>query len=216
MIKKEYRITYEAAFKEVLSKAAKGYYDEAALPSYTHRNKLMAWLFWKRVDTAFSLAGNLQSKTVFDFGCGGGVTFKYLSQHHCRLTGCDDSYFDLAADMCEKLGVKAAVSRDLFTISNTTFDLIFALDALEHVENLDAITDKLMGLSHHGTKIILSGPTENLFYKAGRLLAGFSGHYHHRNIYDIERRFREKGLRNIKTRNLYPPIPLFRVSSWRK
>jgi len=214
MMDKSYRKTYEVAFKEALNNSANSYYDEAALPSYTHKNRLMAWLFWKRIDTALSLAGDLQDRSVFDFGCGGGVTFKYLSQKQCQLTVCDDSYYDLAAAMCKKLDVNAMVCRDLFTITDMTFDVIFALDVLEHVDDIDAILDKLVALSHHGTIFILSGPTENLFYKAGRLLAGFSGHYHVRNIYDIEKQFRSKGLREIRVKSLYLPIPLFRVSSW--
>ncbi len=62
---------------------------------------------------------------------------------------------------------------------------------------------------------MVSGPTENVLYKAGRLLAGFSGEYHVTNIYDIEGKFREMGLEREALKVLYPPVPLFRISRWK-
>jgi hypothetical protein len=69
-------------------------------------------------------------------------------------------------------------------------------------------------LSHPKTRIIISGPTENFFYKCGRFLAGFSGHYHHRSIYHVEEAMKVAGFSLDHIRRLYPPIPLFRISSW--
>lgn len=207
---------YNEAFREILETAPQGIYDESALPSYTHRNKLMSWLFWKRIDTALLMAGEMRNKYVLDFGCGGGVIFKYLSRQNCRIVGCDNQSKSLAEEISRRFGAHAEVYEDLYQIERRPFDTIFALDVLEHIEDLYPIIEKFKELSDEKTKLIVSGPTENIIYRAGRLLAGFSGHYHVKNIYDIEKALEEDNFKCIGIRTLYPPCPLFRISSWHK
>lgn len=216
MIDLSYKQDYTDIFREFLNKESHGCYDEAALPSYTHNNRVMAWLFWKRIHVALSMAGDLENQSVLDFGCGGGVTFRYLSEHGCRITGCESQFDEMAMEVCRALNIKAEIYRDLFEISETKFDCIFALDVLEHIKDDDKYIDKLIDLAHDKTTIIVSGPTENLLYKAGRRLAGFSGDYHVRNIYYIEQKFRDKGLERNALKRLYYPFTLFRISSWSK
>lgn len=216
MIDGAYRKSYESVFREVLARAPEGYYDEVALPSYTHANPFMSWLFWRRVDVALSMAGDLRGASVLDFGCGGGVTFRYLSGQNCRISGCDSHSYQLAEEVCRRFGIAAEIYRDITDIKDRSFDYILALDVLEHVDALDVYIDRFLDLSHQGSEVIISGPTENLLYKLGRRLAGFSGHYHVRNIYDIERRFMGKPLTCRAARSLYFPAPLFRVSAWRR
>jgi len=205
----------EGIYSGLLQSAAAGEYDENALPSYTHPNRLMAWLFWKRIDVAVRLMGEISGKTVLDFGCGGAVTFKYLDQQHCRIIGCDENV-SLAQRVCDTLRVNAGLYQDLSKVSGHQFDFILALDVLEHIENSSALLENLKNLLEPGGKLILSGPTENFWYRVGRKLAGFSGHYHVKNIYQIEQEFAAKGFILEKVRTLYYPVPLFRVSRWAK
>ncbi|HAM50928.1 MAG TPA: hypothetical protein DCP92_09670 [Nitrospiraceae bacterium] len=214
MITRQYQKRYKEIFEEVLLAAPKGYFDESALPSYTHNNRLMSWLFWKRIEAALSLAGDLRNKSVLDFGCGGGVTFRYLAERQCEIVGCDNQFHQLAKDVCAKLGIVAHIHQDISEIRGRKFDVIFALDVLEHIEAPDHIIDKFLTLSHDKTAVVLSGPTENMFYRIGRRLAGFSGHYHLRNIYEIEKMLSAKKLKKKVMRNFYGPFPLFRISSW--
>jgi 2-polyprenyl-3-methyl-5-hydroxy-6-metoxy-1,4-benzoquinol methylase len=216
MLNKSYKREYNSIFKDLLTQFPSGFFDESALPSYTHNNTLMSWLFWKRVDTALSLAGDIQQRSVMDFGCGGGVLFKYFVERNCQITGCDDDAYDLVSEVIKRLDIKADLYNDLFKISGQTFDYIFALDVLEHIEELDRYLEKLLKLSHNSTVLIVSGPTEGAVYKLGRKFAGFSGHYHLGNIYEIESAIKKKGLIRTTMKNLYYPFPLFRVSSWRK
>jgi len=213
-IGKDYIKSYNRAFKELEKNLPEEFY-EAALPSYTHRNRLMAWLFWKRLDTALSLAGDLSGKSVLDFGCGSGVTFKYLNERGATVAGCDNRTAELARKISEMLGTEAELYDDLFKITGRKFDLILALDVLEHIEDLDPFIDRFRELSSQGAKVIVSGPTENLLYRFGRLLAGFSGDYHVTNIYDIEKRLSAVGLQREALKVLYPPVPLFRISRWK-
>jgi len=192
-----------------------GCFDEAALPSYTHSNRLMSWLFWNRIKTAMALAGDIQGVSVLDFGCGGGVTFLYLHKHNCLITGCENQFPELSEEVCRCLGIKASICKDVFGLEGK-FDTILALDVLEHVADLERIVIKLKELLSEDGQLIVSGPTENRLYKLGRRLAGFSGHYHVRNIYDIETQCQNVGLQKEAMKTLYWPIPLFRISRWKK
>jgi 2-polyprenyl-3-methyl-5-hydroxy-6-metoxy-1,4-benzoquinol methylase len=214
LISDDYVKGYDRAFREIENTLPEEFY-EAALPSYTHRNRLMSWLFWKRLDTALSLAGDPSGKSVLDFGCGSGVTFKYLNDRGASVTGCDNRTVVLARKVSEMLGTEAELFDDLFKIEGRKFDLIFALDVLEHMEDLGPFIEKFRELANDGARLIVSGPTENLLYKAGRLLAGFSGEYHVTNIFDIEKRLGDKGLKREALRVLYPPVSLFRISRWK-
>jgi len=209
-----YRREYMGVFQEMLGGAPRGHFDEMALPSYTHPNPAMSWLFWKRLDTALQLAGDVSGRSILDFGCGGCTTFRHLHAKGCRISGVDPYALDLASEVCRRLGIEASLYRSLEEMTPRIYDVIFALDVLEHVEDLDGCLKDLLRFAGPGTAIIVSGPTENVFYKFGRWLAGFSGHYHLTNIYDIESRFRQTGLVRDAARTLYPPVPLFRVSRW--
>lgn len=215
VIDKKYRHVYEQAFREELGSREAGYFDEAALPSYTHSNRLMKWLFWKRIEAALGLAGEIGGQRVLDFGCGGGVLFLYLKEEGCEISGCDNEHADLAGRMCERLGIDASLGRDLGEFDGQ-YDTIFALDVLEHVEDLGGMAARLRDLLAEGGQLIVSGPTENVLYRMGRRLAGFSGDYHVRNIYDIERVLGAVGLGRVGCRVLYWPASLFRVSRWQK
>lgn len=216
MIDRLYKQSYTNIFREILCEGTPGCYDEAALPSYTHTNKVMAWLFWQRIKAALQMAGDIKDQSVLDFGCGSGITFLYLHKSGCHITGCDSQFHQMAENICQKLHIQADIYRNLFEIDSRRFDCIIALDVLEHIEDMDGYIEKLKQLSHDKTKIILSGPTENMLYKTGRKLAGFSGDYHVRNIYDIERDFKKYNLQRTALKCLYFPFTLFRISSWRK
>jgi 2-polyprenyl-3-methyl-5-hydroxy-6-metoxy-1,4-benzoquinol methylase len=71
---------------------------------------------------------------------------------------------------------------------------------LEHIDDPEPVVQKLMALLAPGGKMIVSGPMENLLYKTGRWLAGFSGHYHVRNIYQIEQILAGQGMQKRKNR----------------
>jgi 2-polyprenyl-3-methyl-5-hydroxy-6-metoxy-1,4-benzoquinol methylase len=212
---KAYKKDYEVLFRHFLKNKEMGYFDEAALPSYTHSNKLMSFLFWKRIEKVFKIAGNIQNCSVLDFGCGGGVTFKYFHTNGCKITGCDNQHYPLAEKVCEDFNIHATIKKELFQIDDK-FDRILALDVLEHVDDLEKYIAKLKSLLCEEGQILVSGPTENFLYKMGRTLAGFSGHYHVRNIYDIEKSLEKLGLRRTQLKSLYPIAPLFRISLWEK
>ena len=77
--------------------------------------------------------------------------------------------------------------RRLRDMAPPSFDLILALDVLEHVDDLSTTLSDLCTMLVPGGMIVISGPTENALYKLGRWIAGavYSGDYHERGIDEI-------------------------------
>ncbi|MDH5719461.1 MAG: class I SAM-dependent methyltransferase [Spirochaetia bacterium] len=213
---KEYKEFYNNFFYNLLKDSKKNFYDESALPSYTHKNSLMSFLFWNRINTALNLLRKKDNFKVLDFGCGGGVTFRYLTDKNCEITGCDNEHYNLAKIMAKTINKKIKIVSDIEKIKNEKFDVILALDVLEHIDDISKILKRFEKLLGPNGIIIVSGPTENIFYKLGRILAGFSGHYHVSNIYHIEKEFKKASFQRKFIKSLYYPVPLFRISLWIK
>lgn len=95
------------------------------------------------------------------------------------------------------------------------FETVFALDSLEHNDDVPGIINLLLKSMTKRGLLILSGPTENLLYRLGRWLAGFDGHYHKTNIHHIESVLR-LGASPIKRSKIPLGLPLFYISAWHK
>jgi 2-polyprenyl-3-methyl-5-hydroxy-6-metoxy-1,4-benzoquinol methylase len=83
---------------------------------------------------------------------------------------------------------------------------------LEHVPDLSKTLSELLTLLRPGGQLLISGPTENIFYQIGRKIAGaeYSGDYHERGIEEIKR---DAGrlARVSPIATLYWPVPLFEI-----
>ena len=209
---KPYKNQFINATAKVLASEHTENLDEAGFPAYSNPNPLMNFLFWERIYRTMKYIekkGNLGS--IMDFGCGSGVMLPFLSRRAEKILAVD-------IDLEPLHRIEKHISFDEKIIFSDThknteadsLDLIIALDVLEHVDNLDEIFAKLSSLLKPKGEIIVSGPTENIFYKFGRFLAGstYSGHYHVRNIYDIQKSA-EKHLNIKRLATLFYPLPLF-------
>lgn len=209
---------YKAWYREKLLKAVadkpKANYDDAGVPSYLHSNRVMAWFFWKRIKIALSLVKDYNGKKVLDFGCGAGILFKFLSEKNCMLDACEKNFFELSQAICSELNKEVNIYKDIREIKNKKFDIIFALDVLEHLDDIGEYLKIFASISHNKTLLIICGPTENIFYKIGRYFAGFSGIYHKSNIYDIEKSLVKHNFKQKFIKRMYFPFTLFRISIW--
>ena len=218
-----YKSRYRDAIRLVLAEAEKGRLDEAAFPAYSHRNPLINWLFWQRLRKVMEhIQRPALYEHVLDFGCGSGVMLPHLSQISSHVTAMDvdllpiervQKYIPLAANV----EVKDALKTNITDLPKNSFDLIIALDVLEHVKDLPRTLNELLALLKPGGQLIVSGPTENILYRMGRKVAGpeYSGAYHERGIAEIKSELnRIATLEPIAT--LYWPIPLFEIFAARK
>lgn len=184
--------------------------EESCVPSYVHGNRLAAWVAWRRSKVAAQLYDrHSPAGPILDFGAATGELG--------HLIGKRGSYHiieqdDLLANACERWQEVHRTTLDEAKFG--AFAAIFALDSLEHNEDIPSLVARLTPLLKPDGIFILSGPTENRFYRFGRRLAGFSGHYHHSNIFDIEAIVARHCTLVEARRVPFWPL-LFRLTAWR-
>jgi len=213
-----YKARYRSAIRDVLRESEGGRLDEAGFPAYSHPNPLINWLFWQRLHTAMNYIEKWGPyEKVLDFGCGSGVMLSFLAGHSQRVTAMDIDLVPLDRvkeyiPLAENIRVLDANHVAISQMTAKSFDLINALDVLEHVDDLRDTLSDLLNLLKPDGRLVVSGPTENILYQIGRRLAGpeYSGEYHERGIAEIKRQLsRLARVEQIAT--LYWPVPLFEV-----
>lgn len=204
---------FKKTFKEILKTTNNYELDEAALPAYAHRNPMIDYLFWKRLEVAFNFANkNGPLVRALDFGCGSGCFSYLLAQNGYKVTSIDLDFSPLHF-VQEHLDFPTNIKfieGDIFKqdLPDNSFDVIFALDVLEHIENLPEYILLFKRLLAPNGIIVVSGPTENILYKIGRKIAGdrFTGDYHVTNISKIKEEFKAHLKVNTIKKLIYPFI----------
>jgi len=198
--------------------------DEAAIPAYSHRNPLIAHVFWRRLRLVSDMIAEVgHVPRALDVGCGSGVMLPRLAQAAEQVVAIDP---DLTA--CRRFATFVPLAASVSLVETTLesfaleggaaqFDLIIALDSLEHIKDLPAALRVLDELLAPGGTLIVSGPTESALYRLGRSLAGkrFSGHYHERGVAEI-RDLMAARWQLTEVRRLPRVAPLFEVINARK
>jgi len=213
-----YKQRYGAVIEQVLQASEPGQLDEVGFPAYSHANPLIHWLFWKRLHIVMDhVQRRAPNGRTLDFGCGSGVMLPFLSGVCSEVVAADISLLALER---MKRHIPLALNVSEWNISQSeisdaaarSFDLILALDVLEHVKDLGATLAGLVRLLRPGGDLVVSGPTENVLYRLGRRLAGreYSGEYHERGVAEI-RHALSGHARVTQLATLYWPVPLFEI-----
>ena len=92
-----------------------------------------------RVDYFRSMFGGFGGKRVLDVGCGGGILAEALAREGAIVTGIDPSEKSLAAarEHAAQSGLTIDYRHGTAETLSGAFDLVFAVDVLEHVADLD-------------------------------------------------------------------------------
>jgi 2-polyprenyl-3-methyl-5-hydroxy-6-metoxy-1,4-benzoquinol methylase len=167
--------------------------DEQAGPAYLEGFALSRWIFWRRLTLLLRCLPIDKGRLCVDFGCGFGLLLPLLREHFESVVGIDlmPELARAFLDRWERPSVKPQSNMRVFTsleesgLTRCSADLVLAMDVLEHVPDPRATLESLHGLLAPGGYLAVSGPTENWLYRLGRRIVGFSGHYHHRDIYNI-------------------------------
>ena len=186
-------------------------WEESCVPSYCHPNPLAAYVSWLRLFAAADLAKRLAPSAgrALDFGSSTGE-LGHLLPERLRYEFVEN-HDGAAAFLSQQLPRSKRTS--LEEAPSSGYDVIFAIDSLEHNSNYRQLLEVLAGKLAPGGVFILSGPTENWLYRLGRRIAGFEGHYHETNIHAIEREAKQL-LRQCASKTIFPFLPLFRVTAW--
>lgn len=213
-----YKSSMRTAIRATLKAAPPRALDEAGFPAYSHPNPLINWLFWQRLrKTMQFIEQGAPYLRVLDFGCGSGVMLPFL----CRLAG-QVSALDLDLSPFRRMQAQIQFPANLELHGGEDavldrwpaghFQVITALDVLEHVHDLAGTLDALLRLLAPRGTLVVSGPTENLLYRIGRRLAGreYSGDYHERGIGLVRRELADRA--QVQSRaSLYRPLTLFEI-----
>ncbi len=129
-----------------------------------------------RMEFVLSLI-SVKNKTILDIGCGGGIASESLS--HCGgfVTGIDASKeaINCAIEHAQKSGVK--IDYQNIPIENFTgnnFDIVFANDIIEHVENPALFLEKAGEKVKSSGIFIISTINKNFL---ATILAKFAAEY---------------------------------------
>lgn len=184
---------FKSAIQKILAVENNLLLDEAALPAYAHKNPLIDYLFWKRLAVVHHFIQQRYSSEirVLDFGCGTGVMSYLLSKEH--QVWANDIEFSPLRAIQKEIPFPDHVQfleGDLLQMSDLSkFDMILALDVLEHMDEsaIEQYYHQFMQLLQPSGVLLISGPTENKLYQLGRQLAGkrFTGAYHTNDINQI-------------------------------
>ena len=187
--------------------------DESCVPSYCHKNSILSWVAWWRLIKADGLLRKFKPEVnvVLDFGAGSGELF-YLINKPVEYDFVESNNI-LKYFINTQIPLAKEVKLD--EQKRDSYDVILALDSLEHNKEPEGIIIKLVSSLKPGGLFILSGPTENLIYKIGRRFAGFRGGYHSVTVYELEKTFRKYLINKITVSGpLF--LPIFRISAWIK
>lgn len=97
-----------------------------------------------RVEYFRGVFGGFQGKRVLDLGCGGGILAESLANEGAVVTGIDPSERSLEVARAHAAHSRLAIDYRLGTAETLAsgnftepFDLVFAVDVLEHVDDLE-------------------------------------------------------------------------------
>jgi len=158
--------------------------EESCIPSYCHANLLASYTSWWRIFVAMELTrAYAPPGAVLDFGAASGESRFLLPP------GCDYHFVEQHEGLATHLLQAAPRARrqQLGDLPRGYYQVVLALDSLEHNDDPGAILAQLKSCLRADGVLILSGPSESLLYRLGRRIAGFSGHYHKKTIAEIHR-----------------------------
>lgn len=161
--------------------------DENAVPAYLHGSWLSRHVFWRKLDFVIAGAELQPGMRILDFGCGTGVLLpRLVGQGRCVQA--TDQHPEIAIELTRQLDLPVEflpASSWTDHVPDGAMDVIIAANVLEHVSDRRAILTHMRRTLRPGGRLVISGPTENAFYRLGRWMIGFAGDYHVTNVQGV-------------------------------
>lgn len=195
------------------------------VPEYSSSFFLVKNLFWNRINYSISFGNIDNNKKILDVGCGIGYLLKAIRKKNeeCELNGID---FNINVKSLSISNCKIKIE-DVKKLSfeNNYFDIVYALDVLEHIKEVEMAIKEIKRVLKPNGKLIITGPTESFFYKFCRFLIkgtfseekgpGTGIHYH--TIYTLDKKIMKCNFLKENKINLpkYFPFVLIKVIKYR-
>jgi SAM-dependent methyltransferase len=146
--------------------------------------RLVAWSHGRRFQVALEMGADAGGLRVLDYGCGDGSFLAMLL--HSGVTPLKAVGAEIAPDLVEDCtrrlsatGIRFIAVSDLDQRPSGSFDVIFCMEVLEHVTDVDAILSRLECLLAPGGQLIISVPVETgvplVVKQIARRIAGWRG-----------------------------------------
>ncbi len=109
---------------------------------------------------------SIKGKNILDVGCGGGIASESLAMCGGNVTAIDASKqaIDCAIEHSKKSGLKIDYhNTPIENFAQKTFDVVFANDIIEHVENPESFLQEIGNRVEKNGIIVLSTINKNIF-----------------------------------------------------
>lgn len=176
----------------------------------------LLWLNEIRVPYFERVLGGYAGKRILDVGCGGGVFSEALARAGAHVLGFDASERSLEAarEHAREAGLeidyRLALAEDFKP--DRTFDVVTAVDVLEHVEDVDGTLDMCASalkpggvfgfLTHNQTLDAFEELIWRCEYELGFIPKGIHDFHKFLNPDDLAQRLALRGLRLVETRGI--------------
>ena len=109
---------------------------EMAIPSYLHPNPFIREILWRRYEKVYKLSPLKPDMTVCEFGCGIGAFLPTLSEASEKVYAVD-LFPQYAQALTKKLDLDISFAEDMSQIPDSSLDIIFAVEVMEHLDDPD-------------------------------------------------------------------------------
>ncbi|OGS22585.1 MAG: hypothetical protein A2252_03130 [Elusimicrobia bacterium RIFOXYA2_FULL_39_19] len=164
------------------------------VPEYNSRFIPVKKYFWDRIKYSVILGRLKNGYKILDVGCGIGYLLEEVQRrHNCECYGIDTNVNIKNLSIPDCTFEVSDVAR--LTFADKFFDVVFAMDTLEHIENCEPAIKQIHRVLKDDGSLIVVGPTETFFYKLCRFMlkgtfseeGGPGAGEHHHTIYTLEK-----------------------------
>jgi len=175
------------------------------------------WWFIARRDIIYKLLQNLnisKNSEILEIGCSGGVLLEFLRQNGFQnLSGLDIS--KKAIDLCKRRNLKNTFVMDALKPNlNKTYDVIIALDVLEHLEDDSQALSEWNKLLKVNGKLLVFVPAFNFLWSSHDVV---NKHYRRYSKKQLTTLLSESNFKIIRASywnlTLFYPISIYRIFS---
>ncbi|MFH1641563.1 MAG: methyltransferase domain-containing protein [Nanoarchaeota archaeon] len=145
---------------------------DIAVREYYVKNKLLSWIFFNRIEYVQDIVNQciMQKDSCLDIGGGKGILtlFSYNCFNKITCIDLDNKMAKIIMENHKLKNVKLVTLNFFNWESKDKFHFVFALDVLEHFENIDLVVSNLSRITKISSNLVISLPTEDLIYRLCR------------------------------------------------